>query len=103
MKEYRVMQQFGDGRPFYYLTFKTFEGAFSELLRLIALHKQGVNKKYFVLNDFYKNEFPSLLNDMYKLWIEYREVDEWKMSTGKEKENKKSNNIVYLNYKRSRK
>lgn len=93
MKEFRIIKQIGDSKPYSFKTFSTFEECYIELLRLISLQEENVKKEYYVLNDFYNNQHPPFLKNIVKFKIEEREVNEWKTYTKKEL---KGNKIIDL-------
>lgn len=98
MKEYRIMQQIGEGKPFFFFTYHDFNIAYLELLKLIKMHQDDIKKEYYVLNDFYDNKYPPFLPDIKKFWIEEREVDSWVMCT-KDKQEKKNSKIIKMRFK----
>lgn len=93
MQEFRILRQNGTGQPFSLWTYSSFEACYCKLLELVADCSSCVHKDYYVLNDFYENEF--FLSAYYKFKIECREVGKWK-SYALEKNNKKSNKIVKI-------
>lgn len=102
MKEYSILIIHDGGSPYYLKNYNTFESCFEALKNIISLEKER-GRRYFVDNDFYKNEFQFLGYDKIKyLCIKEREISEWKTLTQENKnknskdKNKKVVNI--LNY-----
>lgn len=79
MKEYRIIKQIGDSKPYSFRTFSSFEECYFELLRLIDLQKENVRKEYYVTNDFYNNEYPPFFKNITIFTIEERSVNSWKL------------------------
>lgn len=95
MREYRIVIQHGNARPYSLWTFKTYEACYLKLMEFISAKKDAVNDKYYVLNDFYENKHIPF-GDITKYKIEIRETTEWKILTEKEKEIKNNNKIIYF-------
>ena len=93
MKEYCIFNIWNGGTPFISLVYNTFEEAYIHLLDIIELEKKR-NRPYYVLNDFYKNVYPSNLRKCKIFSIRVREVGEWTDYTKEDK--KEKSNIIYF-------
>lgn len=93
MLEFRIVIQQGKGRPYSLYTYNNFNQCYNELLELIKNRKNCVNKKYYVANDFFDNEYEPTLENLILYNIQVREVSVWKDYT--ENANQK-NNVVYF-------
>ena len=77
MLEYRIVQQIGKGKPFCVDVFNDFNSCYDCLINHIEYRKTCVNNKYYVLNDFFENEYELIFDNMHKFVIEVREVQNW--------------------------
>ena len=93
MLEFRIVEQIGEGTPFSLWSFKSYEQCYLKLIDLIHDCKTSVKKEYYVINEFYNNEYPPFLSDIRKFKIECREVDDWVIYNPDVKSNNK-NKIV---------
>ena len=75
MKEYTIIIQHGKGKPFSLHTFNNFDLCYCKLLEMINTPK--VNMEYYVLNDFFKNEYTPFVDNITKYTIKVRNVSEW--------------------------
>ena len=96
MKEFWLVIQHGNAKPYSLWTFSTFEGCYSKMLEFIFYKKKSVRPEYYVLNDFYKNEYQPFLADITKYKIEVRDVNDWKILHEKEKSSRNDNKIINL-------
>lgn len=96
MKEFRIIKQIGDSKPYSFKTFNTFEECYIELLRLISIQEESIKKEYYVVNDFYNNKHQPFLKNIVKFKIEVREVEKWETYSKKEL---KGNKIIDLREK----
>ena len=96
MKEYRIITQYGKGKPFSLETYTNYEICIIKLNEYIERQKQ-LDRKYFVLNNFFENEF-QLDYDTTKYKIECREVEEW-TELGKTKKENKGKILSFEKYK----
>lgn len=96
MKEYRIVVQKGNCRPYSLWTFKTFDDCYIKLLELINLQSMNVKKEYYVINNFFDNQYVPFLNDITKYTIECREVTEWRKYEKEKRHNKSTNKVISL-------
>ena len=92
MKEYTILIQNGNAKPFTLHTFNDFELCYCKLLEMINTDK--VRKEYYVLNDFYKNEYVPFLNNITKYTIKVRDVSEWEIYSEKKNTTQSSSKKV---------
>ena len=82
MKKYRIAKQISSGIPFTLRDFDNFHKCYMYFLKIVKMEKENVNAMkssgYYVLNEFYKNEFVLSANCI-KLKIEKRSRKEWKI------------------------
>ena len=82
MKKYRITKQISSGIPFTLRDFDDFHKCYIYFLKIVNMEKENVNAMkssgYYVLNEFYKNEFVLSANCI-KLKIEKRSRKEWKI------------------------
>lgn len=82
MKKYRITKQISSGIPFTLRDFDDFHKCYMYFLKIVKMEKENVNAMkssgYYVLNEFYKNEFVLSANCI-KLKIEKRSRKEWKI------------------------
>lgn len=90
MLEYTIVIQKGKGRPYSLHTFDNFNACYCKLLEMIKTPK--VNMEYYVLNDFYKNEYIPFIDNITKYTIKVRNVSEWEIYS----EEQTSDNIIRL-------
>ena len=83
--EYRLVIQNGNAKPYSLSTFDNFYDCYCQLLSMISMQSRWIHNEYYVLNDFYKNEYPPFLKDIRKYKIEVREVGTWRIYSSKDK------------------
>lgn len=93
MKEYRIIKQHRNAKPYSLWTFNTFEACYLQLLTLIESTGNYFHRDYYVFNDFYKNEFTTEASDKFR--IEVRDVGEWE-TYSEEKPQKSYNKIIKI-------
>lgn len=90
-KEYTIFIQCKNGRPYNICVFKTFQEAMSSLNNMIDLERER-NRPYYVLNDFYDNEYPCSLGG--KVYcVKERTVSDWENYSSEHKFNNYYNNV----------
>ena len=91
-KEYCIYIMCNGGNPYYIDCYDDLIQTKIRLNELIALEKER-NRPYYVHNDFYKNEYPAMLNC--KIFcIKQRTITDWEIySEEKEKQQEEENNI----------
>lgn len=96
MKEYRIIKQYKDAKPYSLWTLDSFEACYGQLLVLIENTADYFHRDYYVFNDFYKNECSPSASNKFK--IEVRDVGAWKTYEEKEKEDqyKNDNKIIKI-------
>ena len=95
MQEYTILIQKGKGHPYTLYTYNDFDVCYAKLLDMINTPK--VNMEYYVLNDFYKNEYIPFIDNITKYTIKVRNVSEWETySEKKHSHNLKRNNVINL-------
>ena len=77
MKESTILLQNGNAKPYTLHVFHNFDSCYCKLLEMINTDK--VQKEYYVLNDFYKNEYMPFLPNITKYTIQVRDVTEWEI------------------------
>ena len=82
MKEYRIIQQHKNGRPFSLWIFDSFDACYSQLLVLLENTGDYFHKDYYVFNDFFNNQFTPDASEKFK--IEVRDVGAWKTYSAEE-------------------
>lgn len=102
MKEYRIVQQIGEGKPYSLEVFKSFESCYAHLLFLIEEQQTHVNKKYFVQNSFFKNKYPEFTQNIKIYRIECRDVGNWLMLNEKIENGLHTNLVPFNKRKRNR-
>lgn len=75
MKEYSILQQIGEGRPFRTLSYDTFEECERSLYIMLERFEGRTRKNYYVDNDFFNNNTD--ISARYYYCIEEREVGNW--------------------------
>ena len=93
MKEFRIIQQHRNGKPFSPWTFNNFESCYSQLLILIENTGNYFHRDYYVFNNFYENEFTTSASEKFK--IEVRDVGAWE-TYEKEEQIKNSKKIIKI-------
>lgn len=96
MKEFRIVVQNGKAQPYSLWTFQTYEACYLKLIELINDKKKSVKNEYYVINDFWKNEFDPFYADITKYKVEVREVKEWQTFGKKIKYNHNDNKVINL-------
>lgn len=96
MLEFRIVTQHGNARPFSLWTFNSFEACYCKLYEFIQDKKTHVSPEYYVINDFYDNEYPPFLNDITKYKIECREVENWELYSKNKKKKQTTPKVVNL-------
>ena len=94
MKEYRIVRQNNNAKPYSLWTFDNFGTCYCRLLELISDIGNCVTKDYYVCNDFFENKF--FASASIKLKIEVRDVGAWK--TYEEEEMKSYNKKIIKIY-----
>ena len=98
MKEYTIIIQHGKAKPFSLHTFNDFDACYFKLLDMINTPK--TNMQYYVLNDFYNNEYPPFIDNITKYIVKVRNVSEWEIYSNSKNSNKRkegsSNKIIDL-------
>lgn len=94
MKEYRIVRQNGNSKPYSLWSFSNFDSCYGKLLELINSQSLCINKLYYVTNKFFNNNYQPNLPNMTYYTIECRTVSDWEIVT--EKENN-TNNIILFN------
>lgn len=87
-KEYTIFITCKGGMPYNLCTFKTFTEVLQALNGMIQLEKER-HRPYYVLNDFYENEYPASLSGK-TFCIKERTITEW--------EKYSYNNIIQKTY-----
>ena len=93
MTEYSIYTICNGGRPYYGVTYYTFEECREALYSIIEYNKQH-RKMYYVDNDFFKNDFPYYTNFGFYYSIHCREVSEWKKYNSDVNITNRKNNII---------
>ncbi len=75
MQEYTILIQNGQAKPYTLHVFNDFDTCYCKLLEMI--HTDKVKKEYYVINDFYQNEYVPFLPNLTKYTIKVRNVSEW--------------------------
>lgn len=97
IKEYSILKRHGDAMPFIIQSYNNIYSAKESLyIMLRGLEKR--KRPYFVDNDFYKNEYPYLVNFDY-FCIQVREVSEWEKFSEKTLSTKNDNILYFDNFK----
>ena len=91
MKEYRIVIQKGNSKPYSLWTFSNFNSCYGKLLEMINNNKTFVNKLYYITNPFFNNIYQPNLPNMTYYTIECRNVSDWKFLKEIEKN---TNNII---------
>ena len=99
MKEYRIVTQHGNAKPYSLWSFKTYEACYLKLMEIIQSKKSSISNEYYVLNDFFENKYLPFGN-ITKYRIEVREITDWRILTEKEKENRNNKNNKILKKKK---
>ena len=86
------MEQIGKGKAFCNDVFYDYNSCYDCLTKYIEYRKTCVNNKYYVLNDFFENEYELIFDNMHKFVIEVREVQKWDTYS----KYKKSKNNLYF-------
>lgn len=94
MKEYTIIVQYGSGKPFQLYTYNSFESCYCALLSIINTNRS--KKEYYVINDFYKNEYTPFLKDITKYTIKVRDVTEWEIYSNNMKKIQSQEKIINL-------
>ncbi len=94
MKEFTIVIQHGKARPFTLHSFDNFESCYGKLLEMINIDK--VNKEYYVVNDFYKNEYVPFLHDITKYTVKVRNVSEWEVYSKEKHHIEQTSKIINL-------
>ena len=96
VKEFRIVKQVGNSKPYSLYTFSNFNDCYVHLLELIQNQQRCVNKKYYVTNAFFKNKYPAFVDGIITYTIEVRKVEEWNKYIEDNSNYRKENKIVYL-------
>ena len=92
-KEYCIYIICNGGKPYYIDVYDNLTATKIRLDELVALEKMR-NRPYYVHNDFYKNEFPAMVNC--KIFcIKERIVSDWEIYS--EENEKQENNDIQKN------
>lgn len=83
-------------RPYYGVSYTSFEECREALYNIIEYHKKR-NHVYYVDNDFFKNDYPYFMGHCYYFSIHSRTVTEWQKVYVKQ-DIIKNNIINFTNY-----
>lgn len=97
MKEYRIVVQNGNAKPYSLWTFSSFDCCYVKLLEFIQDKSTQLRPEYYVINSFYKNKYPALLGTITTYKIECREVTEWNLYSKEVEEKRENSKIIYFN------
>lgn len=80
MKKYRIIKQISGGLPYSVKEFEDFHKCYMFFKKIIKIEDENVRELrsfgYYVVNDFYKNEF-QLSKDVVKIKIEKKRGKHW--------------------------
>lgn len=80
MKKYRIIKQISGGLPYSVKEFEDFHKCYMFFKKMIKIEDENVRELrsfgYYVVNDFYKNEF-QLSKDVVKIKIEKKRGKYW--------------------------
>lgn len=88
---FRIVKQYGLAKPFVLNEFNNFDECLKSLYNYIDIQKDCFDYKYYVLNNFYKNEY-SYLEPIVKFSIEELKNNEWVLFQNENNENIDYNN-----------